>query len=181
MNKEKYNSSLQNVYNWGEKYKTPFDRWKDLYPEYLIDGMWNKICIRCNKNTEFKARWCNNCYSEYTKKSDYYRCKAYKLLKNKSLNTNCEITGCNKIMLKYYFETLFDNDMNWDNQSKYWQIDHRIPISWFNIENDEEMKFACNYKNLQPMKKKLNLDKSHNYPKNKLFDYAFHSNDTSSK
>jgi len=48
-------------------------------------------------------------------------------------------------MLKYYFETLFDNNMNWNNQSIYWQIDHRIPISWFNLENDEELKFACNY------------------------------------
>ena len=84
-------------------------------------------------------------------------------------------------MLKYYFETLFDNNMNWNNQSIYWQIDHRIPISWFNLENDEELKFACNYKNLQPMEKSSNLNKSHDYPNNHLFNYAFHSEDTSCK
>ena len=173
------NSSLQNVYNWGEIYSSPFERWKDIYPQYLENGKWKKICVRCSKNTELEARWCINCYNEYRKLSGCYRSKAYSLLKNKSLNARCEITGCNKQMLKYYFETLFDKNMNWDNQSTYWQIDHRIPISWFNLENEEELKFSCNYKNLQPMKKEMNINKSHDYPDNKLFDYAFQSEDTS--
>lgn len=69
--------------------------------------------------------------------------------------------------------------MNWDNQSVYWQIDHRIPIAWFNLENEEELKFACNYKNLQPMEQNSNLNKSYDYPNNDLFNYAFHSEDTS--
>ena len=173
------NSSLQNVYNWGKIYSSPFERWKDLYPQYLENGKWNKICIRCNKNTEYVARWCNNCYNEYKKLETFYRVKAYNLLKKKSLDTKCEITGCNKQMLKYYFETLFNNNMNWNNQSIYWQIDHRIPLSCFNLENDEELKFACNYKNLQPMEKSSNLNKSHDYPNNHLFNYTFHSGDTS--
>jgi predicted amidophosphoribosyltransferase len=78
----------------------------------MENGKWKKICIRCNKNTEHLARWCNNCYNEYKKQEAFYRVKAYNLLKKKSLDTNCEITGCNKQMLKYYFETLFDNNMN---------------------------------------------------------------------
>ena len=173
------NSSLQNVYNWGKIYSSPFERWKDIYPQYLENGKWKKICVRCKQNTEFETRWCNNCYNEYQKLSNNYRSKAYNLLKNKSLNSRCEITGCNKKMLKYYFESLFDKDMKWDNQSTYWQIDHRIPISWFNLENEEELTFSCNYKNLQPMQKEMNINKSHGYPDNKLFDYAFQSDDTS--
>ena len=174
------NSSLQNVYNWGKIYSSPVERWKDIISQqYLENENLKKMCVRCNKNTEWEARWCKNCYIEYCKLSNCYRTKAYHLLKNKSLNAKCEITGCNKQMLKYYFENLFDKNMNWDNQSIYCQIDHRIPISWFNLENEEELKFACNYKNLQPMKKEMNINKSHDYPDNKLFDYAFQSEDTS--
>ena len=52
------NSSLQNVYNWGKIYSSPLQRWKDLYPQYLENGKWKQICIRCNKNTEKVSRWC---------------------------------------------------------------------------------------------------------------------------
>jgi hypothetical protein len=62
-------------------YSSQFERWKDLYPQYLENGKWNKICIRCNKNTEYLARWCNNCYNEYKKQEAFYRVKAYNLLK----------------------------------------------------------------------------------------------------
>ena len=58
--------------------------------------------------------------------------------------------------------------MNWDNQSKYWQIDHKIPLAWFDLYNKEELNFACNFKNLQPMEKETNREKSCNYPSNKL-------------
>jgi hypothetical protein len=171
------NSSLQNVYNWGKIYNSPFQRWKDLYPQYLEGNQWKGICIRCNKKTEMGkgTRWCNNCYNEYKKLENFYRCKAYRLLKKTTLDTKCEITGCNKRMFKYYFETLFDDKMNWENQSIYWQIDHRIPISWFNLENIEELKFACNYKNLQPMEKVKNLNKLYDYPQNNIFNYDSYS------
>lgn len=172
-------ASLQNVYNWGKIYTSPFERWKALYPNHIKDNCWNKICIKCNKKTEYETRWCNICFQEYKKLEASYRSKAYNLLKRKSLDTKCEITGCNKKMLKYYFESLFDNNMSWDNQSIYWEIDHRIPIAWFNLEDTEELKFACNYKNLQPMEKKTNNNKSYEYPQNILFDYAFHSTVTS--
>ena len=82
-------------------------------------------------------------------------------------------------MLKYYFKTLFNDEISWNNQSEYWEIDHRIPLCWFDLENEEELKFACNYKNLQPMEKEMNRDKNIDYPENKLFDYAFQSSHTS--
>jgi hypothetical protein len=173
--------SLDNVYNWGKTYKSPFDRWKDMYKQYLENGTWNGTCIRCNNITEKGKGWrhCDKCYNEYENIKHKYRNKAYNLLKNKS-NDLCKITGCSKQMLKYYFELLFDSNMNWNNRNEYWQIDHRIPLAWFNLENEKELYFACNYKNLQPMEKLQNVTlKNCNYPENDLFSYAFQSSQTS--
>jgi len=191
-------ASLSNVYEWGNTYKTPLDRWKALYPNYITkDGKWNDICIRCNKNVlderkeydvscdncereswhycihqghRCRSCWdifwnyrkecihfhCHDCSVSYSKFKKHHGGKAYRLLKIKTQDKKCEITGCNKRQLTDHFESLFDNNMNWDNQSKYWQIDHIIPLAWFDLYNKEELNFACNFKNLQPMEKEMN-------------------------
>jgi hypothetical protein len=191
---------LSNVYNWGRDFRTYTDRWKKKFPNYIDDnGNWNKICIRCNKNLQdiprilpngggcnwhfFSIKWghCKECGDKYEKIKNKYRNKAYNLLKIKTEDNVCEITGCNKRQLKYHFELLFDSKMNWDNQNSYWQIDHRIPVSWFDLYDKDELLFCCNYKNLQPMENQLNADKSCYYPKNNLFTYDTHSSHTFSK
>lgn len=176
------NSSLNNIYNWGKIYSNPYERWKDLYPQHFSNE-WNRECITCNKYIELNdrsfSRKCINCFEEYNKNKAKYRSKAYNLLKRKNIDTVCEVTGCTKRQLIYYLETLFDNNMNWENQSTYWEIDHRIPLAWFDLDKEEEVKIACNYKNLQPMEKQQNHDKNCQYPTNKLFSYVTHSEDTS--
>jgi hypothetical protein len=47
--------------------------------------------------------------------------------------------------------------MNWDNMGE-WHIDHIIPLSTANSEDD--IINLCNYKNLQPLWEKDNLEKS---------------------
>ena len=50
--------------------------------------------------------------------------------------------------------------MTWENHAKRgWHIDHIKPLSSFNLENEEEFKEACNFKNLQPLWWKENLSK----------------------
>ena len=184
---------LCNVYNWGDIFTTYTNRWKAKFPKYVDKlGKWNKICIRCNKNLQnipqvlpcgssnwkdFSIKWghCKKCGDEYEKTKKCYRNKANNLLKIKSLEKICEITGCNKRQLIYHFELLFDNHMNWNNKGSYWHIDHRIPVAWFDLYDKDELLFCCNYKNLQPMEKELNINKSCRFPKNNLFSYANHS------
>jgi hypothetical protein len=62
------------------------------------------------------------------------------------------LIGCSIPELKVYIEKLFKEGMTWENWVyKGWHIDHKIPISKFNLSDKEEVKKACHYTNLQPM------------------------------
>jgi hypothetical protein len=62
------------------------------------------------------------------------------------------LIGCSIPELKIYIERQFKEGMNWQNwMYKGWHIDHKMPISKFNLSDKEEIKRACHYTNLQPM------------------------------
>lgn len=63
--------------------------------------------------------------------------------------------------LKHHLESLFDNEMNWQNYGAYWHIDHKKPICSFDITDSEcdEFKKCWSLNNLQPLKATDNLKK----------------------
>lgn len=67
--------------------------------------------------------------------------------------------------LKSYLEKQFDKNMTWDNYGAYWHLDHRIPISWFNIKEvgDDQFNQCWALYNLKPMEAKANMNKSNRY------------------
>jgi hypothetical protein len=48
--------------------------------------------------------------------------------------------------------------MSWGNYGQ-WHIDHIIPLSSFNLLEEQQFKIACHYTNLQPLWAKENLSK----------------------
>ena len=74
------------------------------------------------------------------------------------------LLGCTIEELKIFIENLFQDGMTWDNwEVNGWHIDHRIPLSWFNLENENCRKLAFSYKNLQPLWGADNLRKKNFY------------------
>jgi len=53
--------------------------------------------------------------------------------------------------------------MNWSNQGKIWEIDHIIPISKFDLTNQNEQKKAFHYTNTQPLFKTTQIAKQLGY------------------
>ena len=51
--------------------------------------------------------------------------------------------------------------MNWDNYASYWQLDHKIPISWSNTEL--EVYELNKYTNFQPLYWKDNITKGNRW------------------
>ena len=72
--------------------------------------------------------------------------------------------GCSIDELKSYLESKFQPGMTWINYGKGgWHIDHIKPLSSFDLTKIEELREACNYKNLQPLWAKDNLMKGSKY------------------
>ena len=76
-----------------------------------------------------------------------------------------EILGCSFEEFKHHLESQFDDKMNWNNQGTYWHLDHIIPIS--SAETEEDVYRLNHYTNFQPLYWLDNLKKSNNINGNK--------------
>jgi hypothetical protein len=153
-----------------------------------------KLLEQFYKHNRYKDGYrnqCINCHSKRWKK--YYNNGYNKILKDKAINdmiyrlkqnqksyihqhlkknnmvkdNNTEkYLGCNINQFKRWLDYQFTNNMNWINKS--WQIEHIIPLSLFNLNNENERKIAFNWTNMQPLLKKDNLEK---YNKFRPYEY----------
>ena len=69
-----------------------------------------------------------------------------------------EILNCSFEEFKLHLESQFDDKMNWSNQGTYWHMDHIIPIS--SAETEEDVYRLNHYTNFQPLYWLDNLKKS---------------------
>ena len=90
--------------------------------------------------------------------SEILRSKIHKILKNKTTSQN--ILGCDIEFFKKWIEFRFENDMNWDNLGKTWQIDHILPINKFDFSDENNIKLCFHWTNLQPLTAYENRSKS---------------------
>ena len=68
--------------------------------------------------------------------------------------------GCDIIKLTEYLEAQFTPEMNWENHGSYWEVDHIMPRSSFDLNNEDQIKKCFHYTNLQPLVKDENRKKS---------------------
>lgn len=65
--------------------------------------------------------------------------------------------GCSISEFKSYIESLWQEEMSWDNygknsgQERYWELDHVKPLSSFNLTDVDEAERCGHYRNLQPL------------------------------
>lgn len=148
-------------------------RRREIMPEYNRKYYLNNY----EKERKRSNEWRKNNLSkvrEYTrnrrkndplfKLSSTLRCRINDFLKNKNLTkkqkTN-KLLGCTLEVAKAHIERQFKKGMTWDNHGYYtWHIDHVIPLSSANTE--EELKQLFHYRNLQPLWAKDNLSKGSN-------------------
>ncbi len=73
--------------------------------------------------------------------------------RKKSASTT-EILGCSGIEIVRHLESQFQDGMSWQNYgqgSGKWEIDHIIPLAWFDLTDREQLMKAGNHRNLRPL------------------------------
>ena len=64
--------------------------------------------------------------------------------------TYTELLGCSLDEFRKHLEGGFLFGMDFNNYGK-WEVDHIIPMSSFDLSDDEQIKKCCHYSNLQPL------------------------------
>ena len=135
---------------------------KEIQQEEI--GQENKICKYCHviqPKTRFRHNRirCKDCERDEPvgKFKRNIRSRIYIALK-KNKHT-IEYLGCNT---DEYITWITNNDFNYtlENHGKEWHIDHVIPLSKFNLEDEQQQSLAFNWRNTMPLSVKENLSKN---------------------
>ena len=153
--------------------------------EIGIDNIKCNYCFEIKNNQRFRHNRlkCKDCEREepISKIIRSVRSRILSAIKHKSKHT-IDYLGCNCVD---YLKWLLTNDERYtfENYGKEWHIDHVIPLSKFDITNEEEQLIAFNWRNTMPLSVKENLSKNNKIIKpqieqhyKKLQEYHFKNN-----
>jgi hypothetical protein len=84
-------------------------------------------------------------------------------LKEKKSESTIEYLGCSIKEYIVYLENMFLQNMSWENYGAIWEIDHKIPLSSFNLTQEENIYEAFKYQNTQPLFKTTEIAESFGY------------------
>jgi hypothetical protein len=165
-NDEEYRAKLiQNAIN--TKREKVIARQKLKQEEQIKIGIENKQCKYCNE-IKHKDRFrynrlkCKDCErDEPTEKfKRYIRTRIYNCLRYKNKTKHSiEYLGCSS---DDYFKWIlnYDSNYNLNNHGKQWHIDHVIPLSKFNLDDENQQLIAFNWRNTMPLSSSENLSKN---------------------
>jgi hypothetical protein len=145
---------------------------KNLIKELEI-GIGNIKCNYCHEikiNDKFRHNRlkCKDCEREepISKIIRNVRSRIFSAIKHKTKHT-IEYLGCN---CSDYLKWLLNNNeiYTFNNYGKEWHIDHVIPLSKFDITNEEEQLVAFNWRNTMPLSVKENLSKNNKIIKTQI-------------
>ena len=74
-----------------------------------------------------------------------------------------DLLGCELDALGWYLEAQFQPGMTWENYGGFWEVDHVIPLSWFDQTETDWQYRAFHFSNLQPLTVSENRRKGNRY------------------
>lgn len=160
------------------KAASDYKKYRRLYKHVIEEirvGTNNKECRYCHlikPRTEFRhnRRKCKRCeYTEPVEKlKRAIKCRIFCKLKRKSKQT-IDYLGCT---YDEYFKWLKYNNPEFTSENfGDWHIDHVVPLSHFNLDNEEEQHVAFNWRNTSPVIAYFNLAKCNRIDKNQITEH----------
>jgi uncharacterized protein (DUF983 family) len=130
-----------------------------------IIGLQNKKCeycyeIKSSEKFRFNRLRCRDCERDEPvgKFKRCVRSRIYIALKRNKTKRTIKYLGCTN---NEYFDWImtYNENYNLENYGNVWHIDHVIPISKFNLDNEDEQSLAFNWRNTMPLSAQDNLKK----------------------
>lgn len=154
-NKKYYDSHKKQVSEQHKEYRT--ENHKSISEKQKIFYEENKEII-LQRNRKYAKEY----YIKFPEKKldQFLRKRTIRLYK--SGKTHDENIGCSSDFLRLWMEYNFQykNDMSFENHGTYWHLDHVIPISKWDIYNNEEHKRKCfHWTNISPLECTKNISK----------------------
>ena len=139
-----------------DKAKEQIAKWRQNNPGYDSDYYESNR----DKKVAYTKQWKQNKistdpYFAHCHKLDIYFGNYIRSIKN-SIN----FFGCDITELIQHLESQFTPEMTWENHGIYWEVDHIIPRSSFDLSDEGQVKKCYHYTNLQPLTKLENRTKS---------------------
>jgi hypothetical protein len=149
------------------KHNKVLERQKIREAEQQAIGIENKQCKYCNE-IKNKDRFrhnrlkCKDCERDdpVEKFKRYVRTRIYNCLRNKNKTKHSvEYLGCAPVE---YLKWMLNHNENYnlDNYGEVWHIDHIIPLSKFNLDDEIQQLIAFNWRNTMPLSASENLSKN---------------------
>ena len=157
-----------------EKIKSESKKYYENNKDYIKERVYNQYHNNPEKKIEYQKKYANENKVKISKYKSLYQNKRRiedpifklkhsisRMIRN-SLKDNgfikykksAEIIGCSIDELKMFFESKFDKYMTWDNYGLVWDIDHIVPLS--TAETEEDVIRLNHYTNLQPLDRHIN-------------------------
>ena len=152
------------------KSKKALEKNKQKEEEIGIDNKKCSCCGSIKHNSSFRHNRlkCKHCERDepLEKMKRVIRSRIISALTKKNKHT-IEYLGCNT---PQYLNWLLNNNDGYtlENRGKEWHIDHVIPLSHFDLENEEQQLIAFNWRNTMPLSCKENLKKNNKIIKSQI-------------
>ena len=138
----KYNKENKSIrQKWQDKNKEHFDELRAERYQRKKPEIRKKYTDRCKNDKCFKIH--------QTLKKRLQGCI-------KKVKSTEEYTGAKYAETVKWLEYNFTDEMNWKNHGTYWDIDHVIPVSRWNLNDEKHVEMCFNWKNLSPLEKGKN-------------------------
>ena len=158
MNKEHIQENHRNYYGNNKEYL--LKKSKEYYYNTLDYQKYRKQIYNQNPIVKERNRekYHNNIH--YHVRQNLSKRIHFALTEMKNNQITMKYLGCSIEYFIKWLEFQFYDGMDWSNYGWFWHIDHTIPISAFNFENDFEIMKCFNWVNLRPLRADKNICKS---------------------
>lgn len=79
------------------------------------------------------------------------RTRIHNVLKQNKTDKTDKLLGCNKTQLHSWLSYQLYDDLTWVNYADVWQIDHVVPLAFFDMTDKRHQLLAFNWSNLRPL------------------------------